>query len=61
MKKIKEIIIGTNNVGKYKEISALLPKGIKKISPKKLGISSPKEDGKNFKENSIIKFNNRGL
>jgi len=28
MNKIKEIIIGTNNDGKYKEICALLPKEI---------------------------------
>ena len=32
MNKIKEILIGTNNIGKYKEICALLPKGIRKYS-----------------------------
>ena len=32
MKKIKKILIGTHNMGKYKEISALLPKGLKKKS-----------------------------
>ena len=31
MKKIKEIIIGTNNDGKYKELCDLLPKNIKKF------------------------------
>ena len=30
MKKIKEILIGTNNNGKYKELCDLLPKKIKK-------------------------------
>ena len=55
MIKIKEIIIGTNNQGKYKEISALLPKNIKKYSPKEFGILSPKETGKSFKKNSLIK------
>ena len=40
MKKIREIIIGTNNKGKYKEICHLLPRKIKKFSPKELGIIS---------------------
>tara|TARA_B100001123_G_scaffold435297_1_gene563503 strand:+ start:477 stop:1073 length:597 start_codon:yes stop_codon:yes gene_type:complete len=55
MNKIKEIIIGTNNQGKYKEICDLLPISIKKYSPKELNISSPEETGKSFKENSFIK------
>ena len=55
MKKIKEIIIGTNNEGKYKEICALLPKNIKKYSPKEFDILSPRETGKTFKKNSFIK------
>ena len=55
MKKIKEILIGTNNTGKYKEISALLPKEVKKYSLKEFKIASPEETGKNFKENSLIK------
>ena len=33
MKKIKKILIGTHNNGKIKEISYLLSKKIKKISP----------------------------
>ena len=33
MKKIKEILIGTNNIGKYREFCALLPKRVKKYSP----------------------------
>ena len=39
MNKIKEIIIGTNNKGKYREICDLLPNQLKKYSPKELNIS----------------------
>jgi len=55
MKKIEEILIGTNNNGKYKELCDLLPKRIKKYSPKEFKILSPKESGKSFEENSFIK------
>ena len=55
MKKIEEVLIGTNNKGKYKELCDLLPKKIKKYSPKEFKISSPKENGKSFEENSFIK------
>ena len=55
MNKIREIIIGTNNEGKYKEICDLLPKEVKKYSPKEFNILSPEETGKSFKENSFIK------
>ena len=55
MKKITEIIIGTNNQGKYKEICDLLPDKIKKHFPGELNIQSPEESGKNFRENSFIK------
>ena len=55
MKKISKILIGTNNKGKFKEISDLLPKKIKKISPNQLNIPSPEENGKTFIENSEIK------
>ena len=55
MRKVKEILVGTNNNGKYKEICDLLPKRIKKYSPKKFKILSPEEIGKSFEENSIIK------
>ena len=55
MLKIKEILVGTNNEGKYKEICDLLPKKVKKYSPKKFNILSPKETGKSFEENSLIK------
>ena len=55
MDKIKEILIGTNNKGKYKEICYLLPKKIKKYSPKEFKIYNPEESGKSFEGNSIIK------
>ena len=55
MKKIKEILIGTHNKGKIKEISYLLNKKIKKITPFDLKIKSPKETGKSFKSNSELK------
>jgi len=55
MNKIKEILIGTNNVGKYREICTLLPRRVKKYSLNEFKISSPKETGKSFKENSFIK------
>ena len=55
MKKIKKILIGTHNKGKIKEISYLLNKKIKKITPFQLNIKSPKETGKSFKSNSELK------
>ena len=55
MNKIKEIIIGTNNEGKYREICDLLPNNIKKHSPKEFGILTPAETGTSFEENSFIK------
>jgi len=54
-KKINRLIIGTNNRGKLKEIRDLLPKSIKTFSPLDFKLRSPKENGKTFKENSIIK------
>jgi len=65
MKKINKILIGTHNKGKIKEISYLLNKKIKKISPFQLNIKSPVENGKSFKSNSKLKakyfFNNSKL
>tara|TARA_B100000686_G_scaffold344649_1_gene427688 strand:- start:205 stop:801 length:597 start_codon:yes stop_codon:yes gene_type:complete len=55
MKKIEEIIIGTNNEGKYKEICDLLPNKLRKYSPREFGILTPDETGKSFEENSLIK------
>ncbi len=55
MKKIQKILIGTHNKGKIREISYLLSKKIKKISPYELNIKSPRETGKSFKANSELK------
>ena len=54
-KKKINIMIGTNNQGKLREIKDLLPKDLIISSPKDLKIKSPKENGRTFKENSLIK------
>ena len=54
-KKNINIIIGTNNDGKLREIKDLLPKNLIIYSPKDLKLKSPQENGKSFKENSLIK------
>ena len=54
-KKIINLIVGTNNRGKLKEIKDLLPKNLKIYSLKDIKLKSPKENGKSFKENSLIK------
>ena len=53
--KINKLIIGTNNKGKLREIKSLLPKNIKIHSTSEFNIKSPIENGKTFKENSLIK------
>ena len=55
MKKITKILVGTNNIGKLKEIRALLPKNLDIYSTSNFKIKSPIENGKTFKENSLIK------
>ena len=55
MEKISKLLIGTNNKGKYKEIKDLLPKYIKTYSTSEFKLKSPREDGRTFIENSIIK------
>ena len=54
-KKIKKLLIGTNNKGKYKEIRDLFPNYIKTYATSAFKLKSPKENGKTFKENSLIK------
>ena len=53
--KINKLLIGTNNMGKLREIKSLLPKKIKIQSTFKYNLKSPVENGKTFKENSLIK------
>ena len=54
-KKITNLIVGTNNPGKLREIKDLLRKNLNVYSPKELNLRSPREYGKTFKENSLIK------
>ena len=54
-KKISKILIGTNNKGKLREISSLLPKNVKIFSTKDFNLKSPSETGKTFKSNALIK------
>tara|TARA_Y100001935_G_scaffold250396_1_gene250458 strand:+ start:1315 stop:1917 length:603 start_codon:yes stop_codon:yes gene_type:complete len=54
-KKINKLLIGTNNTGKLREIKDLLPKKIKIYSTLDFKLKSPIENGKTFKENSLIK------
>ena len=54
-RKINKLLIGTNNKGKLREIKSLLPKSIKIYSTLAFNLRSPVENGKTFKENSLIK------
>ena len=54
-KKIKKLILGTNNQGKVREIKELLPKRIKIYSTNTYKIKTPRENGKTFLKNSLIK------
>ena len=54
---MKKILIGTHNKGKFREISYLISKRYKKISPLTLNLKSPKETGKSFISNSKLKAN----
>jgi XTP/dITP diphosphohydrolase len=54
-KKISKLIIGTNNKGKLKEIRDLLPNYIKVLSTLNFNLKSPRENGKTFEQNSLIK------
>ena len=54
-KKIKKLLIGTNNEGKLREIKSLIPKNIRIFSTLDFKLKSPKENGKTFEQNSILK------
>ena len=55
IKKIIRLFVGTNNPGKLREIKDLLPKKLIIHYPKMFKLKSPKENGKSFRENSLIK------
>ena len=54
-KKIKDLLIGSNNAGKVREIKQLLPRYIRVSSIIDYKMKSPKENGKTFLQNSLIK------
>ena len=54
-KKIKRLLIGTNNKGKLDEIRGLLPDYVKTLSTSRFKLKSPRENGKTFRQNSLIK------
>ena len=54
-KKIRKLLVGTNNKGKLREIRDLLPKKLEICSTLDYKIKSPVENGKSFEENSLIK------
>ena len=54
-KKIKKLLVGTNNEGKLREIKSLIPKNIRIFSTLDFKLKSPKENGKTFEQNSILK------
>ena len=54
-KKIKKLLVGTNNEGKLREIKNLIPKNIQIFSTLDFKLKSPKENGKTFVQNSILK------
>ena len=53
--KIIKLLVGTNNKGKLREIKDLLPKNVEIYSLEDFKIKSPSENGKTFRENSLIK------
>jgi XTP/dITP diphosphohydrolase len=53
---MKKVVLATGNVGKLREMSALLaPLGFELVTQKELGIESADETGTTFLENALIK------
>ena len=55
LKKVKKILLATNNLGKFRELKEILPKKIKYYKPKNFKLNEPIESGKTFKSNAKIK------
>ena len=55
LNEIREILIGTNNKGKLREIRDLIPKKVKVLSLKNITAKSPNETSKTFKGNALLK------
>ena len=53
--KISKILIGSNNKGKIKEIRDLIPNKVKILGTKNFNLKSPRETGKTFEQNSLLK------
>jgi XTP/dITP diphosphohydrolase len=55
LKKVKSLLVATNNKGKLLEIKKLLPDTINFYSPEDFKLAEPVESGKTFEANAIIK------
>ena len=55
LKKVKSLLVATNNKGKLLEIKKLLPDKINFYSPEDFKLAEPVENGKTFEANAIIK------
>ena len=55
LKKVKSLLVATNNKGKLLEIKKLLPGTINFYSPEDFKLAEPVESGKTFEANAIIK------
>jgi XTP/dITP diphosphohydrolase len=55
LKKVKSLLVATNNKGKLLEIKKLLPNTINFYSPEDFKLAEPVESGKTFEANAIIK------
>jgi len=56
LKKYQEILVASNNLGKIKEITALLQQiNIKAVSPLPFKLAEPDETGQTFAQNSLLK------
>jgi XTP/dITP diphosphohydrolase len=53
---VKRVVLASSNVGKLREMSALLaPLGLELVNQSSLGVHSPEETGTTFIENALIK------
>ena len=55
LKKVRKLLLATNNPGKFRELKEILPKKIKYFKPKDFRLREPIENGKTFKSNAKIK------
>ena len=48
LKKVQNLLLATNNPGKFRELKEILPKKIKYLKPKDFKLREPVENGKTF-------------